>query len=483
MDLLEAKASNGTPTFAWWANKIEWSLRCHDYEEEFGEDYDFELVHQSRMSFRNRFGARAGLVNQVLAEFCRIIDLDPQFFKCCETPEIICIDGIVISVEMQRITAQRLSQPWLLGPGKAKRATNRSQRHIWQGDKSQRESMLLYAGTGVKSDEYQNLLRVTDSTPSLRNVLIEFSIFDGSVYSCPRELHFFFRSLGKDVMPATQLLPANTWPSVKLFLEGGDHSDFGTLLSTYAPVMSHLYYFGLAFLNHPDKYHAIRDIFKTILVTAMNSYPELEHEAVVSLNETIQYRDAYDECLKTGVYFPNWRYHSGIYHVPMSAEKSCMKYAKKNGRLGSGCLLYWCAKHRVCLGWEMLLEGESPKQVYHTLCSRFPVMPKVIIYDNGCNLFEYFYNRCPRIGLKSLFLSDGFHFSHHINCSHSFDCKKYTRLLSGISSVTHEQKNSILAKLKLTAPGMRYDTFVLMMSCVLAKMNYKEKGWSNDSID
>lgn len=144
-----------------------------------------------------------------------------------------------------------------------------------------------------------------------------------------------------------------------------------------------------------------------------------------------------------------------------------MKHAKKNGRLGSGCVVYWCARHRICLGWELLLEGESPKQVYHTLASRFPKMPKVIIYDNGCNLTEYCLNRSPELLDDTVCLSDGFHFCHHINCAHCFDCKKFSRLLNGISSVTHEQKNALLARMKLTAPDMRYDSFMILISVVL----------------
>lgn len=477
MDLLEAKASNGTPTYSWWGNKVEFSLRCHDFEEELGSDFDFEAAHKLKMNFRNKYMSRAGLVNQVQAEFCRIIELDPKLFQCCAEPDIVCIDGIVISIEMQRLSAQRLSQPWLLGSGMAKRATTRPDRHVWKGDKIQRMDMLAYARTGIKADDFQNLLSVTESSPCLHDALVEFSIYDGLMYTCERELYYFFRSMGKDVMPATQFLPSMTWDSVSDYIAGRDDTGLAALLEMYAPVMSHVYYFGQAFVNQTDRFSVIKGLFQMILEKAKASYPEQDHLAVVRLVHTTQYSDAFDECLKTGVYFPNFPYHSGIYKVPVVSERSCQKYAKKNGRLGSGCLLYWCARHRLCIGWEMLLEGESPKQVYHTLSSRFPAMPKIIIYDNACNLAEYFYNRSPILCKATIFLSDGFHFCHHINCSHCFDSKKYKSLLHGISTVTHEQKNALLAKLKLTAPGMRYDTFVLLMTTMLAKMNYKEMGW------
>lgn len=480
LDLLEAKVNSGIPTNAWWKNRVEWAIKCKRFADPGFEDsvvFSWEDLQVMRSKCRDRWMAQSGHMNQMLIEFCRLITLEPNLFKCCENPDMICVDGIVISIETRRIFASQLKHPWLLGPGKAKRATDRPLRHIWNGDKEDRTSMLIYAHTGVVEAEYQRLVQSTSTCPALRDALLEFSMFNGELYTCVPKLYFFFRSLGKDIMMASQFLPSCTWDSVTSFLNGYDDPAFGPLLETYSPLMSYLYYFGLEHLNDGIKFGIVKDLFRTIQVTAQRCYPVTDSPAVLPIHdlpiETQQqlplYSNVFEESIDTGVFFPNMRYHSAIYRVPVSKEKDpgCLKYAKSNSRLGSGCMMYWCARHRICLGWEMLLEGESPKQVYHTLASRFPVMPKVVIYDNGCNLSEYFYNRCPNLCKDTLFLSDGFHFCHHINCAHCYDAKKFVRLLLGISTVTHEQKNQTLAKMKLTAPGMRYDSFMVLMSMIL----------------
>jgi hypothetical protein len=50
----------------------------------------------------------------------------------------------------------------------------------------------------------------------------------------------------------------------------------------------------------------------------------------------------------------------------------------------------------------------------------------------------------------------------------------YDELIQNKPSVLHEIKNKTLAKLKTTSPFMRYDTFVEVLTAVLARMNYKE---------
>jgi hypothetical protein len=74
----------------------------------------------------------------------------------------------------------------------------------------------------------------------------------------------------------------------------------------------------------------------------------------------------------------------------------------------------------------------------------------------------------------TLFLSDGFHWPNHTNCAHSFNSSEYEELLENIPSVLHEIKNKTLAKLKITTPFMKYDTFVETLTAILAVMNYKE---------
>jgi hypothetical protein len=82
-------------------------------------------------------------------------------------------------------------------------------------------------------------------------------------------------------------------------------------------------------------------------------------------------------------------------------------------------------------------------------------------------------NRAPSLFLGVTFLSDAFHWKNHNNCSSVFDCRLYPTL-NKLSSVIHEQKNSILARLKDTAPAMRFDTFVAFLTYTVCSLNLRE---------
>ena len=141
------------------------------------------------------------------------------------------------------------------------------------------------------------------------------------------------------------------------------------------------------------------------------------------------YPSAMQEVMETGAYFPGRPYHSTIRDVHLSNETiTCNKDYKNKGRLGAGTLLFWCGEHRKCLGFYVMSAAESSKTVYTILATRFPKQPRVIIYDNGCNLSDYIMNRGPLPFIDTYILSDGFHWKNHTNCGASFNSKLYPAL-------------------------------------------------------
>jgi hypothetical protein len=78
------------------------------------------------------------------------------------------------------------------------------------------------------------------------------------------------------------------------------------------------------------------------------------------------------------------------------SEVRCSKNYQSSSRLGGGIVLFWCATHRICLGWIFLQSAESLEVIYSAILSRFRIIPKIICYDNACNLADYCYNRAPR---------------------------------------------------------------------------------------
>jgi hypothetical protein len=200
---------------------------------------------------------------------------------------------------------------------------------------------------------------------------------------------------------------------------------------------------------------------------------------------------ARQELLLTGYYFPNFPIRAQIRDVHLrkqekDEEDNCTKHYKHAGRLGAGLMMVWCVKHRECIGFTVLRSAESCKELYDILSTRFLQMPRIVIYDNACNLFEvgvplanlqYCFNRNPQLFANTSILCDGIHYKNHTNCSATFNCLEYTAM-SNLSSVTHEQKNQYLDRLKTTSVFMRWDVFTSIIVDMLANLNFREREYN-----
>jgi hypothetical protein len=231
---------------------------------------------------------------------------------------------------------------------------------------------------------------------------------------------------------------------------------------------------------------AIRSVIERCYIISKElDNPDLGKENVTDIDDPEQV-SVISEMKRSGVFFPGRPVVRNLKQVDIgsSSEGKCTKNYQSNTRLGSGIVLFWCAKHRVCLGWVFLKKAESLEIVYQTLLTRFPVMPKVICYDNACNLSEYCYNRAPRYEntlnnnyysffINSIFIVDGFHYKGHVNCSHGYNSSNLG-IMSQICSVIHEQKNAKLAKLKIPSLYIRFDCFLSLIRALTSLMNHNE---------
>ena len=188
---------------------------------------------------------------------------------------------------------------------------------------------------------------------------------------------------------------------------------------------------------------------------------------------SLRYESVQEELMKTGVCFPGRPAHSIIdrkLFMQKLIDACTKKYTSATSKQGAGVVCFWCANHGCCLGWVFLTSAESCEVVFTTLVTRFQVMPKVIVYDNGCNLSDYCLNRAPALFNNTIFLVDAFHYKSHVNCSLSFN-SKLSGCMNGKASVMHEIKNSVLAKNKVPSMYMRFDTFIYMFDGLIAAMN------------
>lgn len=118
-------------------------------------------------------------------------------------------------------------------------------------------------------------------------------------------------------------------------------------------------------------------------------YPEVTSAIPVANQVTFQHLD---ELKVSGTFYPNLpvckTYTKILLNNQNEDDHHCTKDYKRAGRIGAGVLLFWCLEHRECLGFSILRSAESCQSVYAVLSSRFTVMPRFVIYDNACNLFE-----------------------------------------------------------------------------------------------
>ena len=96
--------------------------------------------------------------------------------------------------------------------------------------------------------------------------------------------------------------------------------------------------------------------------------------------------------------------------------------------------------------------------------------PRVIIYDNSCNLLNYCFNREPELFKSTFFFVDRFHMAGHVNCSKSFDLRAYKHL-KGLYSQAAEQVNSRLVTLKNMASFMTQANFMFFVRYFCLSLN------------
>lgn len=95
----------------------------------------------------------------------------------------------------------------------------------------------------------------------------------------------------------------------------------------------------------------------------------------------------------------------------------CNKFYKtytKNG-LAGGMFVMWCT-HSVCLGFHSIPVAEGRNDVFAAIYTRFPVAPKIVIYDFACQLAPYCLVREARYFRHTRFLIDELHAHDHSKC-------------------------------------------------------------------
>ena len=82
-----------------------------------------------------------------------------------------------------------------------------------------------------------------------------------------------------------------------------------------------------------------------------------------------------------------------IYRLPVyeldedKHPERCSKSYPTHNKFSPGLLIIAC-EHRICYGFQILRRHESTVVIFNMLLSLFRNQPRVIIYENACNLHK-----------------------------------------------------------------------------------------------
>lgn len=374
-------------------------------------------------------------MNEMMTQFLRLITYPPNMFQCCRNPKVVCVDGIVLSVENEKILNRRFNKPWINEEEVlSTRFSTRPQRQIIVLKKEEKRILKLFLDAGISVQEMVSLKSAHPTSDVIHFMDLTRVLRRGKYVSDPL-LGDFFHSLYKTVCPVISLVPSRIWNHIQEILDKKDIvKNEQTLVDYYSPVMGKFLLYLLKKREHQEIVSSGFKVLEELLKKAKKTYsPQFKkwqdpHEEITNPRNRTTVNEYLEEVFESGTFFPGRPAIRTIKKIRMAKEKQCSKKHKAPGALGAGTLLFWCAEHRFCLGFVVLDASESITQVAEVFISRFKTQPPVIIYDNGCNLSEYILNRNPLLFLATLILSDGFHWRNHKNCSIPFNSREYTFL-------------------------------------------------------
>ena len=419
LDLLEFKAISGTPTYSYWQARNNTMLKAWKKE-------DTAAMKKSWMNM-------AGRVNGIMTAYLSLVDYPADHFQCCENPEVVCIDGIVLSVESRRINT---TTPWVDPHVLRDRFTIKEERYIAMFNASQKQLLKDFIRNGIIYEDLEQLASEIVHTVGifmLRNCIPDKN--NPQLVCCPPLLKRFYQSLYKWISPASSIAPSCTWDMIReIVIYQKIPFEYINRIAELSPVLLDLVLFISTTIGDDVKFNIGLDLLNHIHDKAKDCYlygRQNYHNPISAVSESkrVPFTSPMQEVLETGAYFPGRPYCSIVRDIQLTNDATtCNKLYKKQGRLGAGTLLFWCGIHRKCLGFYVMKSAESCKTVFQILVTRFKKQPRVIIYDNGCNLSEYILNRAPGPFQDTYILSDGFHWKNHTNCGVSFNSKLYPAL-------------------------------------------------------
>ena len=177
--------------------------------------------------------------------------------------------------------------------------------------------------------------------------------------------------------------------------------------------------------------------------------------------------------------YPNFPIIRGLANYDANKHNEvngCRKSAKSTSSLNPGMFLTFCP-HGICLGFQVMINKESPRVPFEMLMTRFKEMPTEVIYDNACHLHVYALKREPNRFKNTRFMIDRLHAKNHVSCSLGYDMNEYKADVSiaTFNSQICEQANADLRRLSTAFTSMGPENIIQHTKVFLAIRNLKKK--------
>ncbi|BDA41042.1 hypothetical protein COCOBI_01-6970 [Coccomyxa sp. Obi] len=126
-----------------------------------------------------------------------------------------------------------------------------------------------------------------------------------------------------------------------------------------------------------------------------------------------------------------------------------------------------------------MVNKEGPATAFDLFFSRLVTGPKMVVYDNACNLHRYALRRAPKFFAETAFRIDRLHIFNHNGCSSGYNLAKYPqdmKIVEGVrlrtlNTQVAEQCNSILDRVRTQVVYMHHDNGMVYLKYFLACSN------------
>ena len=156
--------------------------------------------------------------------------------------------------------------------------------------------------------------------------------------------------------------------------------------------------------------------------------------------------------IESGIWFPGRQQCRPGIMFSTNDIRQCRKKYTRSQRHSPGIMTVQCAcQSPKLLGFIIMTRAESVSLALSSLLTHFPILPRMVYYDNSCNMFSSAVLRVPWIFRQTRMAVDRFHYKAH-KCNALFNPDSY----SNLDAHRTETAESINARIEKSLPYMRY---------------------------